>query len=102
MPADPRIYVAGARTLIGSAILRRLIEQRVPNIVNENEPDLTDRLAVERFVDRVRPDWIFVAAGKFGDVRASFQAGLFASDITLYSARVLNGENGMCGAVRAP
>ena len=74
MPADPRIYVAGARTLIGSAILRRLIEQHVPNIVSEDEPDLTDRVAVERFVDRMRPDWIFVAAGKSAGIAGNQQS----------------------------
>src|SRR5438132_13330894 len=74
MPADPRMYVAGARTPIGSAILRRLTEHHVPNIVREEEPDLTDRVAVERFLDRARPDRIFVAAGKSAGIAGNQQS----------------------------
>ena len=74
MAADPRIYVAGARTLIGSAILRRLTEQRVPHIVTEEEPDVTDRVAVERFLDRARPDRLFVAAGKSAGIAGNQQS----------------------------
>jgi GDP-L-fucose synthase len=74
MGADARIYVAGAHTLIGSAIRRRLVAQGVPPIVDEQEPDFTDRAAVERFFERVRPRQVFVAAGKSAGIAGNQQS----------------------------
>ena len=74
MASAPRIYVAGARTLLGSALIRRLIEQGTPNVIDEQEPDFADRSAVERFFDRTRPERVFVAAGKSAGIAGNQQS----------------------------
>ena len=56
-----RIYVAGGDSFIGRAIRGRV---RRPLLVDDAEPDLTDRAAVERFFTQTRPDVVLVAAGK--------------------------------------
>jgi GDP-L-fucose synthase len=57
-----RIYVAGGDTLIGSALVRRLLPDG--RLITDHEPDLMDRAAVERFFSSTRPDIVFLAAGK--------------------------------------
>src|SRR5689334_24098103 len=66
-----RIYVAGGDSFIGRAIRGRVpfsTEPREkgtrPLLVDDPEPDLTDRAAVERFFAQTRPDVVLVAAGK--------------------------------------
>src|SRR5881409_840886 len=69
-----RIYVAGGDTLIGRALVRRLSDTVRPpggvrlkpdtTVITDPEPDLTDRAAVAQFLERTRPDMVFVAAGK--------------------------------------
>ncbi|MBI4641098.1 MAG: GDP-L-fucose synthase [Candidatus Tectomicrobia bacterium] len=68
-----KIYVAGAQTLIGVALLRQLKQQGYTNIVNrsEEEPDLTDAAQVDAFFDRTNPDYLFLVAGKSGGIRAN-------------------------------
>lgn len=58
------IYVAGGRTMIGSAIVRRLEAEGLTPIPADEEPDYRDRAAVEAFLDRRRPEYVFVAAGE--------------------------------------
>jgi GDP-L-fucose synthase len=69
-----RIYVAGADTLIGSALLRRLFEQGFDDLVADPEPDLTDREAVQRFFELTRPDAVFVAAGRTAGIAGNQKA----------------------------
>ena len=76
-----RIYVAGADTLIGRAIRGRvpfsdgLREKGTrPLLINDPEPDLTDRAAVDHFFDRTRPDVVFVAAGKTAGIAGNQQS----------------------------
>jgi GDP-L-fucose synthase len=66
-----RIYVAGADTLIGKAIRGRVTR---PLLIDEAEPDLTDRAAVAHFFERTRPDVVFVAAGKSAGIAGNRQA----------------------------
>lgn len=70
----PRIYVAGADTLIGGALARRLTQQGFDGLIQEPEPDLTDRFSVERFFQRTRPDLVFVAAGKTAGIAGNQQS----------------------------
>jgi GDP-L-fucose synthase len=74
MASGSRIVVAGARTLIGGALVRRLAEQGVPDVISEQEPDFADRSAVERFFDRTRPERVFVAAGKSAGIGGNQQS----------------------------
>jgi GDP-L-fucose synthase len=58
------IYVAGGRTMIGSAIVRRLQADGLTPIPVDDEPDYRDGAAVEAFLSRRRPAYVFVAAGE--------------------------------------
>lgn len=73
MEQDARIYVAGTHTPIGAALLRVLVAQRYVNIVGakEREPDLTDAVQVESFFERTRPEYVFLAGGESGGIRAN-------------------------------
>ena len=64
------IFVAGAQTLIGSAILRVLTNQGVACRVidGEDEPDLTHGSDVDSFFARTNPDFVYLAAGDSGGI----------------------------------
>ena len=64
MRPESRIYVAGGRTMIGRAIVRRLVAAGFRPVASDDEPDSADLAAVERFFDRHRPEYVFVAAGR--------------------------------------
>jgi len=70
---DARIYVAGHRGLVGSAIMRRLSAGGYGNIITRShaELDLTDQSAVEAFFRDKRPDYVFLAAAKVGGIQAN-------------------------------
>ncbi len=67
-----KIYVAGHRGLIGSAIVRRLIDSGVnPNDIitrTHNELDLTNQYAVKDFFSQNKIDQVYVAAAKVGGI----------------------------------
>jgi GDP-L-fucose synthase len=68
-----KIYVAGAETLIGTALLRELNRQGYANIVGRlsEDPELTDATQVDNFFARTPPDYVFLVAGKSGGIRAN-------------------------------
>jgi GDP-L-fucose synthase len=68
-----RIYVAGHRGLVGSALLRRLQAESSSNLITRThaELDLTDQRAVEEFFDRERPEYVFLAAARVGGILAN-------------------------------
>jgi GDP-L-fucose synthase len=68
-----RIYVAGGDTLLGKGLLGRLAEAGFSNLVGvaPDEPDLTAAGQVEDFFGEARPEYVFVAAGKSGGIRAN-------------------------------
>ena len=84
MLPDSRIYVAGHRGLVGSAIVRRLTSS--PHLAGEgrgeggytniltrthSELDLTDQSAVDAFFKKERPEYVFIAAAKVGGIYAN-------------------------------
>lgn len=70
-PGD-RVYVAGDRGLVGSALVRRLSADGIEPIVRTHaELDLTDRHAVDRFFADERPEYVFLAAAKVGGILAN-------------------------------
>lgn len=73
MEKRSRVYVAGGRTLIGSALLRELDRQGYTNVLGRpgEEPDLTDAAQVESFFARNAPEYVFVAAGRSGGIAAN-------------------------------
>jgi GDP-L-fucose synthase len=74
MNAD-RIYVAGHRGMVGSAILRQLVASAHPtdSIVTRSrkELDLLDQAAVRRFFEAERPDQVYLAAARVGGIHAN-------------------------------
>ncbi len=73
MDKDSKIYVAGHRGLVGSAIMRRLAAEGYNNIVTRThaELDLTDQTAVQAFFEEERPEYVFLAAAKVGGIHAN-------------------------------
>ena len=75
MSVHPKIYVAGHRGMVGSAIVRQLLASRVPSdrIVTRThaELDLTDQTAVRAFFATERPDQVYLAAAKVGGIHAN-------------------------------
>lgn len=70
---DARIYVAGHRGMVGSAILRRLQSDGYTNILTRThqELDLTNQAAVLEFIGFEKPDHVIIAAAKVGGIHAN-------------------------------
>lgn len=77
MQRTDRIYVAGHRGMVGSAILRRLQADGYTDLLTRThaELDLTDPAAVAAFFDTERPDYVFLAAAKVGGIAANVAFG---------------------------
>ena len=73
MDAASRIYVAGHRGLVGSAMVRALVQRgsRNPILRTHAELDLADRRAVDAFFRAERPEYVFLAAAKVGGILAN-------------------------------
>ena len=73
MNKDSKIYVAGHRGLVGSAIVRNLEERGYTNIIyrTHKELDLTRQVEVEKFFEEERPEYVFLAAAKVGGIHAN-------------------------------
>lgn len=93
MNTHSRIYVAGGRTLLGQALLRRLRARGFTHLVGigAEEPDLTVRAQVEDFFAETRPDYVFLAAGRSGGIalNRSHPAELMLDNL-LVTAHVLD------------
>jgi GDP-L-fucose synthase len=70
---NSKIYVAGHRGLVGSAIVRNLKEKDYRNIIGKThvELDLKDQNAVRSFFEREKPEYVFLAAAKVGGINAN-------------------------------
>lgn len=73
MNKGSKIYVAGHRGLVGSAIVRNLKEKGFNNIVcrTHKELDLTNQNEVRDFFEKERPEYVFLAAAKVGGINAN-------------------------------
>lgn len=76
MEKDSKIFVAGHRGMVGSAIVRELRRQGYVNIITRTHAglDLTDQRAVEEFFAAERPEYVFLAAAKVGGIVANSEA----------------------------
>lgn len=76
MNKDSKIYVAGHRGMVGSAIARELKRRGYNNIITRThaELDLTDQRAVDEFFTAERPEYVFLAAAKVGGIQANDSA----------------------------
>ena len=76
MEKNSKIFVAGHRGMVGSAIVRELRRQGYENLllVSHDELDLTEQAAVEAFLWEERPEYVFLAAAKVGGIVANQSA----------------------------
>lgn len=82
-----KIFIAGHRGLVGSAILRRLKAKGYDDLVvrSHNELDLTDQSQVNDFFEKERPECVFLAAARVGGILANmtYPADLIYSNLTI-------------------
>lgn len=73
MHKNSKIYLAGHRGLVGSAIYRKLEEKGYTNIITRTskELDLTDQRAVAEFFEKEKPEYVILAAAKVGGILAN-------------------------------
>lgn len=73
MEKSAKIYIAGHRGMVGSAIHRKLVKEGFENILvrTSSELDLRDQQAVRSFFETERPDYVFLAAAKVGGIMAN-------------------------------
>lgn len=73
MEKNSRVYIAGHRGLVGSAIVRNLEAEGFTNIITRThkELDLTNQADVRRFFEEEKPEYVFLAAAKVGGIHAN-------------------------------
>jgi len=73
MKRDSKIYIAGHRGMVGSAILRKFNEEGYSNIVtrSSSELDLRSQADVRLFFEKEKPDYVVLAAAKVGGIQAN-------------------------------
>ncbi|PPA69503.1 GDP-L-fucose synthase [Jeotgalibacillus proteolyticus] len=73
MNKQSKIYIAGHRGLVGSAIYRYLLKEGYKNIIvkTSKELDLRNKEAVDNFFEREKPEYVFLAAAKVGGIIAN-------------------------------
>lgn len=91
-----KIYIAGHRGMVGSALLRNLASRGYGNIVTRTreELDLLDMYAVKDFLNSEKPDYIFIAAAKVGGIHANnrFRADFIYENL-MVEANVIHGAH---------
>ena len=93
MDKNAKIYVAGHRGMVGSAIVRELLSQGYANIItrNHSELDLINQQAVNDFFAAERPEYVFLAAAKVGGIVANESAlADFTYDNMMLEMNVIN------------
>ncbi len=89
MEFTSKIYVAGHRGLVGSAIVRSLIQYGYKNIVTRTsqDVDLRDSYAVADFFQKEKPEYVFIAAAKVGGIYANdmYRADFLYDNIMIQS-----------------
>ena len=73
MDKNIKIYIAGHRGLVGSAIKREFEKKGYTNLIykTHKELDLTDSNAVKDFFEKEKPDWVIQAAAKVGGIQGN-------------------------------
>lgn len=73
MEKESKIYVAGHRGLVGSAIVRKLAKEGYSNLLlkTRDELDLLNQQSVSEFFEKEKPDYVFLAAAKVGGILAN-------------------------------
>ena len=93
MKQDSKIYIAGHRGLVGSALQRKLKNEGYTNLLmrTSKELDLRQQADVEAFFDKERPEYVFLAAAKVGGILANntYKAE-FIYDNLMIAANIIN------------
>jgi GDP-L-fucose synthase len=93
---EARIFVAGHRGMVGSALCRRLAAGGYTNLLTRTraELDLLDQAAVHRFLGNERPDYLFIAAAKVGGIQANdtFRADFLYQNLVI-EANLIHGAH---------
>ncbi len=73
MELNDKIFVAGHRGMVGSAIVRKLTELGYTNIITitKIKCNLIDQLEVDNFFNKQKPEYVFLAAAKVGGIKAN-------------------------------
>ena len=73
MDKNSKIYIAGHRGLVGSAILQKFKDEGYLNLIykTHDELDLTDQMAVKEFFEQEKPDFVILSAAKAGGILAN-------------------------------
>jgi len=95
MTARPKIYVAGHRGMVGSAIVRHLLANGLSPqslvLRTHQELDLTNQAAVNAFFEKEKPDQVYLAAAKVGGIHANdTYPGEFIYENLMIEANVIN------------
>ena len=96
MPLDARIFVAGHRGLVGSAVLRRLDDAGYTNVLtaSREQLDLRDQSAVNHWFQANRPEYVFLVAGTVGGILAnSSRPAEFLYDNMMIHATVVHASH---------
>lgn len=93
MNKDSKIYIAGHRGMVGSAIVRQLRTEGYSKIITrtQKELDLTQQTQVEKFFYEEKPEYVFLAAAKVGGIMAnSTSKAEFFYDNTMIALNVIH------------
>ncbi len=96
MEKSAKIYVAGHRGLVGSALWKNLLDKGYAHLVGQThaELDLTDQQAVRAFFERERPEYVFLAAAHVGGIAAN---NTFRGDFIYQNLQI---QNNVIGCAR--
>ena len=87
MDKSSRIYIAGHTGLIGSAMVRRFQKAGFNNLIlaSHNELELTNKLEVDSYFDKIKPDYVVLAAGRVGGIveNKSFPADFLNTNLSI-------------------
>ena len=86
---DKKIYIAGHKGLVGSALYRHLVKEGHSNIIlrTKDELDLLNAGQVYKFFEQEKPDWVFLAAAKVGGIYAN---NTYPADFLLHNLKIQN------------
>lgn len=93
MEKTARIYIAGHRGMVGSAMLRKLTAEGFENLLCKTsaELDLRNQAAVDRFFETERPEYVFLAAAKVGGILANnTYRGAFLYDNLMIQSNIIH------------